>query len=58
MLVTPEGMVTLTRLLQPEKAPTPMLVTPLGMVKELPFPVGYLTKVVLSLLYNTPSTEL
>ncbi len=32
MLVTPSGIVTLVRLLQPEKALLPMLVTPSGIV--------------------------
>jgi hypothetical protein len=58
MLVTPFGMVTLVRLEQLEKAEFPMLVTPFGMVKETPvFLAGYLYKMVLLLLYNTPSCD-
>ena len=34
------------------------LVTPSGMVKAPVFPAGYCIRVVLFLLYNTPSTEL
>ena len=35
MVVTPSGMVTEVRLLQPEKAELPMEVTPSGMVTEV-----------------------
>ena len=35
MLVTLLGMVTEVKLLQPEKAKTPMLVTPLGITKSV-----------------------
>jgi len=48
----------LVRLEQPKKAPYPILVTLLGMLNEPVFPSGYLNKVVLFLLYNTPSIEL
>jgi hypothetical protein len=58
MLVTPLGIVTLARFLQFLKALAPMLLTPLGMIKEVSaFPAGYATKVFLSLLYKTPSSE-
>jgi hypothetical protein len=35
-----------------------MLVTVSGMVKAPVFPAGYVNKIVLALLYNTPSCEL
>jgi len=58
MLVTLFPMVTLVRLVQPKKALFSIPVTLFGMVKVPIFPAGYITKVVLSLLYNTPLSEL
>jgi len=57
MLVILLGMVILVSLVE-LKARAPMLVTLFGMVKAPVLPAGYTTKVVLVLLYNTPSCEL
>jgi len=57
MLVTPLGMVMLISCLQPSKALYPMLVTLFGMVNAPVFPRGYITNVVLALLYTTPLSE-
>ena len=51
MLVTLFGMVTLVRLIQSSKALSPIVVTPLGMLKVPTFPLGYVTKIVLFLLF-------
>ena len=58
MLVTLLGIVTEVKDLQLMKALYPMLVTLLGIVYAPCLPPGYATSVVLSLLNNTPSTEL
>lgn len=58
MLVTEGGIVTEVRLLQPENASSPIVITEDGIAKGPVFPPGQVTKIVLFLLYKTPSAEL
>ena len=58
MLVTESGMVILVSEVQSENAHLSILVTELGIVKEVSFlPIAYCTKVFPSLVYRLPSIE-
>ena len=58
ILVTLFGMLTDVRDWQPENAEALIIVTLLGMVNEPAFFPGQETKVLPSLVYRTPSTDL